>query len=262
MQPSPMPELATDLVAEQDLLDALVSSLPTDRWDAPSPAAGWTLRDSVAHLCEFDTVAAFALVERRLPPPGGGREGVLTAAQLRARSLGTAQLLEEWRDARRRLAAAAAVIAPRERLPWFGPPMSARSFVTARLMEAWSHGLDIHDTVGAEPVDTDRIRHVAQLGYLTRDFAFRTHGLEPPSTPLHVRLIAPSGAVWAFGPEDATNRISGPAGDFCRVVTQRIHPDDTRLAAEGENAATFLRVAQAFAGPPGAGRPPKGGGAG
>lgn len=260
MQSPPMPGLVADLVAEQEVLDRLVNSLSLDRWDAPSPAEGWTLRDSVAHLAEFDQVAAFALAERRLPPPGGGRTGVLTPAQLRARTLATTALLEEWRDARRRLAAAAAGIDPRERLPWFGPPMSARSFVTARLMEAWSHGLDIHDAAGAEPVDSDRLRHIAQMGYLTRDFAFRTHGLEPPPAPLFVRLTAPSGDVWMFGPEDAVNRISGPAGDFCRVVTQRIHTDDTRLTAEGEDAATFLRVAQAFAGPPGSGRPPRGAG--
>lgn len=259
MQPSPMPALVADLVAEQEVLDRIVSGLSTDRWDAPSPAEGWTLRDTVAHLAEFDQTAAFALEQRQLPPPGGPRTGVLTQGQLRARTLATADLLEEWRAARARLAKAAAVIDPRERLPWFGPPMSARSFVTARLMEAWSHGLDIHDAAGVTPVDTDRIHHVAQIGYLTRDFAYRTHGMEPPGTPLLVRLTAPSGAIWTFGPEDAADRITGPAGDFCRVVTQRIHPSDTRLLAEGEHAATFLSVAQAFAGPPGSGRPPKGG---
>jgi hypothetical protein len=42
------------------------------------------------------------------------------------------------------------------------------------------------------------------------------------------------------------------------VVTQRIHPDDTKLLATGPHAAEFVSIAQAFAGPPGAGRPPKG----
>ena len=92
---------------------------------------------------------------------------------------------------------------------------------------------------------------------MTRDFAYRTNGLEPPTTPLRVELTAPSGAQWVFGPEDAPDRITGPGGDFCRVVTQRIHWSDTQLAAEGERAQEFLRIAQAFAGPPGAGRPPK-----
>jgi uncharacterized protein (TIGR03084 family) len=107
-------------------------------------------------------------------------------------------------------------------------------------------------------VDTDRLKSIAHLGYITRDFAYRTHGLEPPETPLYVELAAPSGDTWTWGPLDAPDRIYGPAGDWCRVVTQRIHPDDTALRCEGPRAREFLSIAQAFAGPPGAGRPAKG----
>jgi uncharacterized protein (TIGR03084 family) len=64
--------------------------------------------------------------------------------------------------------------------------------------------------------------------------------------------------MWTWGPEDAEDRVSGSAGDFCRVVTQRIHVADTSLQAEGPHAAEFLSIAQAFAGPPGSGRAPKG----
>jgi len=125
-------------------------------------------------------------------------------------------------------------------------------------MEHWSHGLDIHDTAGVTTIDTGRLRHIALLGHITRDFAYRTHGLTPPRTPLYVELTSPSAATWTYGPPDATDRIYGPAGDFCRIVTQRIHPADTSLRCEGEHAYEFLTVAQAFAGPPGSGRPPKG----
>jgi uncharacterized protein (TIGR03084 family) len=93
---------------------------------------------------------------------------------------------------------------------------------------------------------------------MTRDYAYRTHGMEPPITTLYLELTSPSGATWTWGSPDAPDRITGPAGDFCRVVTQRIHPDDTALRAEGPHAREFLSIAQAFAGPPGSGRPPKG----
>ena len=93
---------------------------------------------------------------------------------------------------------------------------------------------------------------------MTRDYAYTAHAMSPPETTLRVDLTAPSGVTWAFGPEDAPDRVSGPAGDFCRVVTQRIHPADTSLVATGPHAAEFLSIAQAFAGPPGAGRPPRG----
>ena len=46
--------------------------------------------------------------------------------------------------------------------------MGAKSFLTARLMEAWAHGQDICDTVGVEREPTDRLRHIAQLGYIPR----------------------------------------------------------------------------------------------
>jgi uncharacterized protein (TIGR03084 family) len=136
--------------------------------------------------------------------------------------------------------------------------MSARSFATARLMECWSHGLDAIEAAGKTPVDTDRLHHIAHLGVATREFAYRNRGLPAPAEPLRVELDAPSGARWTWGPEDAPLRIRGPAGDFCRVVTQRIHYLDTALETEGEGAAEYLRIAQAFAGPPGAGRPPRG----
>jgi hypothetical protein len=42
------------------------------------------------------------------------------------------------------------------------------------------------------------------------------------------------------------------------VATQRIHHLDTALRAEGALALEFLKLAQAFAGPPGPGRQPKG----
>ncbi len=50
--------------------------------------------------------------------------------------------------------------------------------------------------------------------------------------------------------------MTGPALDFCLLVTQRRHRDDTEMRAEGDVADRWLDVAQAFAGPPGPGRRP------
>ncbi len=253
-----MRDLVNDLIAEQQVLDAIVSGLSAERWQTPSPAEGWLLRDCVAHLAEFDESAARVIETREFAVRGGaGRNDALSAGQAEMRGWSTARLLASWREARARLVAALLPLDPKERLPWAGPPMSARSFATARLMEAWSHGLDIHDAAGVSPIDADRLKHIAHLGYVTREFAYRTRGLTPSATPLHVELTAPSGAIWTWGPAGASDRISGPAGDFCRVVTQRLHWSDANLHTEGETAAEFLRVAQAFAGPPGSGRPPK-----
>ena len=128
--------------------------------------------------------------------------------------------------------------------------MGAKSFVTARLMETWAHGQDIVDAVGAERPATDRLRHVAQIGFITRGWSYVNRGLVPPDAPVFVELTAPSGATWTWGPDDATDRVTGPAEDFCLVVTQRRHVDDTVLHVDGDAAREWLLYAQAFAGPP------------
>ena len=166
---------------------------------------------------------------------------MLTAGQRHTRTLKPTAVLAWYREANDRLIATLRQHKGDDRLPWLGRPMSARSYVSARLMEHWSHGLDIHDAAGVAAVDTDRLRHIAHLGYITRDFAYRTRGLTPPQTPLYVELTASGGETWRWGPPDAPDRIYGPAGDFCRVVTQRIHPADTSLRTEGPHAASSYR---------------------
>jgi uncharacterized protein (TIGR03084 family) len=128
--------------------------------------------------------------------------------------------------------------------------MGARSFLTARLMEAWAHGQDIVDTVGGDRPPTDRLRHVAQLGVITRAWSYVNRKMEAPADEVHVALEAPSGEVWTWGPGDAADTVQGPAEDFCLVVTQRRHVDDTGLEVNGEVARDWLVRAQAFAGPP------------
>ncbi len=257
-------KLVEDLYQERMANQALLETLDVATWDNPSPAEGWLLRDCVVHLCDTDDTATRNVEDRDKPTPaptgrrGRRPDGVLTTSMVSWRRREPADVLQWYRDANDHLVAALRGLKGDERLRWAGRPMSARSFTTARLMEHWSHGLDIHDAAGVESINTDRLESIARLGWMTRDFAFNNHGITPPETPLRVELTAPSGAIWTYGPEDAPDRVTGPAGDFCRVVTQRIHPDDTQLVATGPHAAEFLSIAQAFAGPSGAGRPPKG----
>jgi uncharacterized protein (TIGR03084 family) len=101
---------------------------------------------------------------------------------------------------------------------------------------------------------TARLRHIAHLGHRTFGHSFATHGRAAPVGAVQVRLRAPDGSVWTFGPDDATDRVEGPALDFCLLVTQRRHRADLALRATGAAAREWLDVAQAFAGPPGSGR--------
>jgi uncharacterized protein (TIGR03084 family) len=154
------------------------------------------------------------------------------------------------------LIAKARNVDPKARLPWYGPDMGAASFITARLMETWSHGLDVLDVVDSDRPDTNRLRHVAFLGVRTRANSYIARGRQPPSTPVRVELTSPSGEEWVLGDNEAADVIRGTATDFCRVVTQRRHVADTNLEVCGPAAEEWMAIAQAFAGPPGQGRRP------
>ncbi|GGU88855.1 TIGR03084 family protein [Streptomyces filipinensis] len=252
-----------DLRAESEELDRLTAELTPAQWALPTPAPGWTLAHQIAHLAWTDRSALLAvtdadafqaLVEKALTAPGsfvdqGAEEGA---------RLAPAELLAGWREGRDALDRALRAAPPGSRFPWYGPPMSAASMATARLMETWAHGLDIAEALGVVRPPGDRLRHVARLGVRTRDFAHTVHGLTPPADEFRVELTAPSGEVWTYGPEDAPQRVTGPVLDFCLLVTQRAHRTDLALTAVGPDADRWLDIAQAFAGPPGTGRPPKG----
>jgi uncharacterized protein (TIGR03084 family) len=123
-------------------------------------------------------------------------------------------------------------------------------------METWAHGQDIADTVGMQREPTHRLRHVAHIGVGARAFSYVAHGLPVPTDPVRVELVGPAGELWTWGSADATDRVTAPALDFCLLVTQRRHRADTAVTAHGPGAEQWLMIAQAFAGPPGAGRDP------
>ncbi len=154
------------------------------------------------------------------------------------------------------MVAALAAFPDGQRLPWFGPPMSATSMATARIMETWAHGEDVADALGVRREPTARLKHVAHIGVRARNFAYSVHQLPPPEEEFRVELTAPDGQLWTWGPEDAAQRVTGPALDFCLLATQRRHLDDLALESVGDDAAKWLTIAQAFAGAPGGGREP------
>jgi uncharacterized protein (TIGR03084 family) len=247
-----------DLEAEGQSLDEVVARPETD-WAIPTPAAGWTIAHQIGHLVWSDAKALVAVrtpeaFQAEVERAKAAGAGFVDAEAARQACRPSGQLLAEWRAGRAKLAAALAAAAPGERFPWYGPPMSAASMATARLMETWAHSQDVHDALGLRREPASRLRHIARLGVRTRDFAFAVHALTPPAAEFRVELRAPDGGTWAYGPEDSKQRVTGSAVDFCLLVTQRRHPTDTDLVAVGDDATTWLRIAQAFAGPPGLGR--------
>jgi uncharacterized protein (TIGR03084 family) len=259
--PVNMVSLVEDLAAETAVTRALVARLDQAGWLTATPAAGWSIADQIGHLAYFDEVAVRAatdpeafLAEVAAAEASGGVDPDVIAASHRDRT-GT-QMLAWFDVARAHLIDVFAVQDPATRVPWFGPAMSAASCLTARFMETWAHTQDIADALGISRAPTDRLRHVAHIGVGARAYSYAVHGRHMPDAAVHVALTAPSGTLWTWGPDDATDRIAGSALDFCLLVTQRRHRDDLALVIEGSAAREWMSIAQAFAGPAGAGRPP------
>jgi uncharacterized protein (TIGR03084 family) len=239
------PTIGADLGAEMAAVDALVDwRRPADPAVAAAlardtPAKGWTVADTLAHLAWTDLAGIMAL---------GDPDGF--PARARAMSPPAAdQLPEVWPAARTQLLDGLdRAQRDRARVPWFTLPMSAVSFATARLMEYWAHGEDIAQTLGVARQPTARLRHVCHIGVATLGFSFAQHGLPTPADPVRVELGAPDGSTWAWGPPDAADRVSGPALEFALVVTQRRVAADAALRTRGPIAAAWLPIAQCFAG--------------
>ncbi len=255
-------QVLDDLAAESARLDTLVAAAPTTDWRRSTPSPGWDVATQIAHLAWTDEAAHAAatdkarwdaLVVEAMADPDHFADRTALTGGVAAPSV----ILDRWRTARAQLAECLRRYPEGQKMPWYGPPMSATSMATARFMETWAHSLDVHEALDAEPEITDRIRHVAHLGVRTRNFSFSVHGLEAPAEEFRISLTAPSGDLWTWGPEDAAQTVTGAAYDFCLLVTQRINRADTSLVAIGRDANTWLSIAQCFAGPSGEGREPR-----
>jgi len=245
-----------DLITQQDALDDLVANLEPERWHVATASVGWDVADQIGHLTYFDQAAALAILDPEgfqnsvhALIDGATRQGVddYTLGEFRQRP--PREQLTAWRDHRRSLAEASAILDDGVRVAWYGPSMGATSFLTARLMEVWAHGTDVADALGLRLVATDRLRHVAQLGVITRKWSYTVRGEEMPPGNIRVELAGPSGTHWTWGDEATLESVRGDVEDFCLVVTQRRHLDDTNLVTT-PLARDWLLRAQAFAGGP------------
>ncbi|NBP54900.1 MAG: TIGR03084 family protein [Actinobacteria bacterium] len=251
-----------DLEAEHAGLVGLVADIDERDWRTPTPAEGWDVADSVSHLHFFDIRAALAVRDH----DGFARDTEEMMANFakggdpsvaHGRAVSGADLFADWATQAAALIAAGRAADKSVRVPWYGPSMSLASFLTARLMETWAHGVDISDALGKPIVTSARLKHVCHIGFLARPNSYRSRGLAVPEADIAVRLAAPDGSTWSWGNDAAPESITGTALDFALLVTQRRHVDDTALVADGVLARQWTTFAQAFAGPAGPGRQPR-----
>jgi uncharacterized protein (TIGR03084 family) len=246
---------ADDFRLESEALHALVEPLSDIELERATAFKGWTINTVLRHLHVWNQAAGLSLA-------GGGRfatffekaaphvaAGTMPSFELEfMKGLTGPALVETWRRTFVEVARRFADADPSMRVEWAGPGMSARSSVTARLMETWAHGQAVYDALGVVRVSGDRIRNIVVLGFNTYAWTFKVNRLEAPTPVPCLRLIAPSGEIWSHGEPSEVESVEGSAEEFCQVVTQTRNVTDTKLRVLGPNATAWMRMAQCFAG--------------
>jgi enediyne biosynthesis protein E11 len=254
-------DVISDLTAEGEQVERLLADLDADQWTTPTPAEGWTVAHQVAHLVANFKLAAlsasdpdqFNAVLSRL---GTDFDANVYAALSPYLAAPPDVLLSHFRDGRAAAEKALGALPGEHMVPWLARPLPARVLAAAGIMELFAHGQDIADAVGVTPERTDRIWHLVTFAVRVWDFGYLARGLTPPEVEFRYELTAPSGTPWTLGPANSPQRITGPAEDFCLLVTRRRHRDDLRVTAQGAEADAWLDIAQAYRGTPGSGRKP------
>jgi uncharacterized protein (TIGR03084 family) len=240
-------DILSDLVAEQQFLDQSLQRIPIKVWDLVTPNKPWTVRDTIAHLADFEDLGADALQGGTLIKEWQAAADIEPLRQKpikKGRGMRPQDVIEWWRGGRAKVVEPLSHMSSEDRLPWIAGDMSARTFATYRLTETWMHGLDIYKTLGIEVEDTARIRHVCWFGWKTLPYAFKQAGEH--YEPVRVEVIGPGYSKWVYGPEDTDQLIKGSASDWARLVVRRGNPKDFRLKVTGDHAEKACALAQTY----------------
>lgn len=254
-------DVFTHLTAERDAVDRMVAGLDESTLALPTPAPGWTVAHQVGHLSFIFRIAGLAAADpatfaKVTAAAGEDFDGAVDAALVEYLALGPDELLARWRAESDVAIAGLAAVPTDQVVPWLVRPLPPTVLACAGMMELIGHGQDIADALGVARPLTDRIRWVVGFAVQVWDFGYLARGRTAPEVAFRFELTAPSGALWTFGPEDSPERITGPAADFCLLVTRRRNRADLDLTATGALADEWLDLAQAYRGSPGPGREP------
>lgn len=249
---------AEDFREESRTLAALLEPLSAQDLQRETQFKGWTIEDVLGHLHLFNVAAetslqgeeAFGTFIAPIVADMQSGKSILQCQFPWLNGLGGRDLFGAWKAGAESCADAFAAADPKARVKWVGPDMSALSSVTARQMETWAHGQEIFDLLGVDRTEADRVRNICHLGISTFGWTFINRKEAVPEPAPHVRLTAPSGAVWTWNEAQEDNLVEGNAVEFARVVTQTRSIGDTNLRTVGETATRWMAIAQCFAGPP------------
>lgn len=251
-------QLAIDFHEESEALYTLLESIGQDDYDRITQFKDWTINHVIGHMhmgnrateltlkdsADFQEFAA-SLIK--------SLSSGITLREFEDNQLDGLKgkaLLDKWRELYMKLSEQFETVDPKMRVKWIGVDMSARSNLTARLMETWAHGQEVYDVLGVVRKEKNRIGNIVVLGMNTFGWSFMNRGMEVPQNKPYVKLKSPEGEIWEYNDPSNDSMIEGSAAQFCQVVTQVRNVGDTSLKIVGETADKWMSIAQCFAGPP------------
>ena len=251
-------QLAIDFYEESEAIYNLLESIEEDDWNRKTQFKDWTINHVIGHMhmgnwateLSLKDSAAFQEFADSLLKSLASGISLREFEDICLDGLKGKALLEKWREVYIKLSKRFETVDPKMRVKWVGLDMSARSKLTARLMETWAHGQEIYDILGVVRKEKGRIRNIAVLGVNTFGWSFIARGMEVPKNKPYVKLKSPEGEIWEWNDPSNDSMIEGSAVEFCQVVTQVRNVGDTSLKIVGETADKWMSIAQCFAGPP------------
>ncbi len=268
-------KLIAILHAERERLGRAIQYADPAAWDAPSPCAGWTNRDLLAHLAAQDTAAAQLVggePAAELDAFRAANDGDLWVNGFNEWAIGvraevpTRQLAIDWGRAADALCARAADVPeeawPTRRVPWFAGEIGVRYLIQSRIVEWWLHGEDLREGTGQEPNPQHWPVHlVCDMGIRMLPYALGLAGLSFPGASVQVDLSGMGEGSWHWGlsPRESPAEdkkpdawIQGRALAFAMVAGRRVpaevHLDDGTLVVGGDEelALAVLRHIRAY----------------
>ena len=239
-----MNEILSNLVAEQQLLDQYLQSIPVRNWDTKTSFKNWNITAHVSYLSALEDLGYNALKKKgsdfnKYKGPKG-LEKFEKEAIAKGKDMRPQDVIEWWRMSRASVIESLAKCTPGKKITWWKNEIDCRTFAVTKLAETWAHSLDVYESMNKDYEDTVRVEHIALYGWLNAENATKLN--KSKFEDLRIELIGPEYKAWQFGNENSKNTIKGSAGDWCRVVTGRTAKNfKPTLTTEGDFASKFLK---------------------
>ncbi|HYV60254.1 MAG TPA: maleylpyruvate isomerase family mycothiol-dependent enzyme [Acidimicrobiia bacterium] len=243
-------------LSETGRLDALLDDVPDDAWVLRT-FNGLTVRELVTHLASMESTVASAVGSPTVPDVTEldiERRTAIFVDRFRDRPL--ADVRAVWRASVEAVRAWFTGAPADAAVPVFGLTLGRDALLVTRAFETWTHADDIRRAVGRalEPPPAATLRRMADLSVTSMPAALEVAGRAHPDKTGRVVLTG-GGGDWliplGFGEAGETPDVvlTADVVDWCRVVSERMPPEDLPRTVEGDStlADDLAAASSAFA---------------